>query len=69
MEIVSDMETEEMPKEDLLQSSSMDYIGGGRSVSSSILNSEDEEDGVNVTVKEIRLDWVVPTLCHGKALN
>ncbi|XP_065081792.1 uncharacterized protein LOC135704249 [Ochlerotatus camptorhynchus] len=49
------METEDTHKEDdLLQSVSMDNVGSGGSVSSSILNSEDEDDGVNVTIKEIR---------------
>lgn len=51
------MEVDEGKKEDdLLQSVSADELGGAGSVSSSILNSDDEDDGVNVTIIATRTD-------------
>lgn len=52
-----EMETEDAVQEDdLLQSASMDDVGVASSVSSSILNSDDEDDGVNVTIMEPQQD-------------
>lgn len=48
------MDVDDRKEDDLLQSVSMDDVGGEGSVSSSILNSDDEDDGVNVTIQEIR---------------